>query len=101
MRIHEYLLVVRCVDSRGLRLHVVGAVMEPLAIPAFSLLFGQRSVSGSPVGAPATIATMLEFAARHDIKPATKVYKFEEINEAFADLYDNKPAYRIVLRHDT
>ena len=34
------------------RLHVVGAVLEPIPVAAFSLIMGQRSVSGSPSGSP-------------------------------------------------
>ncbi|MDZ7763018.1 MAG: NAD(P)-dependent alcohol dehydrogenase [Melioribacteraceae bacterium] len=43
------------------RLHFVGATLEPLNIGAFSLIMGQRSISGSPVGSPGTIAKMLDF----------------------------------------
>jgi len=38
------------------RLHVVGAVPEPIPVPAFTLLSGQKAVSGSPLGSPATTA---------------------------------------------
>src|SRR5258706_8224675 len=34
------------------RLHDVGAVLEPIPVPAFSLIMGQRSISGSPTGSP-------------------------------------------------
>ncbi len=48
------------------RLHFVGAVLEPLNIGVFPLLIGQRSVSASPLGSPATTAQMLDFCApRH------------------------------------
>src|SRR5271156_1283687 len=46
------------------RLHVVGAVLEPIPVSAFSLISQQCSVSGSPVGSPVMIQTMLDFAAR-------------------------------------
>ncbi|MBW2458431.1 MAG: NAD(P)-dependent alcohol dehydrogenase [Deltaproteobacteria bacterium] len=36
------------------RLHLVGATLEPLDLSVFPLMMGQRSVSGSPVGSPAT-----------------------------------------------
>src|SRR6267142_1831174 len=49
------------------RLHVVGAVLEPIPIAAFSLIMGQRSVSGSPTGSPVMLETMLDFASRHNI----------------------------------
>ena len=44
------------------RLHVVGAVLEPIPVAAFSLIVQQRSVSGSPTGSPVAIGTMLDFA---------------------------------------
>lgn len=82
--------------SRG-RLHVVGAALEPLRVPAFSLIMAQRSVSGSPVGSPATLAKMLDFAARHGIEPITEDFDFSDINEAIAHLRSGKARYRVVL----
>lgn len=79
------------------RLHFVGAVLEPLDLSLFPLLMGQRSVSASPVGSPATIATMLEFALRHDIKPVIETFSFERINEAIAHLEKGDAHYRVVL----
>ncbi len=81
------------------RLHIVGATIEPLDIEAFPMILGQKSVSGSPVGSPETIARMLEFAARHGIEPVTEHFRFEQANEAFAHLEDGKARYRIVLGH--
>jgi len=52
------------------RLHVVGAVLEPLAVPAFGLIMGQKSVSGFPVGSPSAIDRMLEFSAGHAVASA-------------------------------
>ena len=37
--------------------HFFGALLEPLNIGAMPLLFGRKSVSGPPVGSPATIGT--------------------------------------------
>jgi len=54
------------------KLHIPGAVLEPLNIGGMLLLFGQKSVSGSPVGSPATISTMLDFAACHDVEHVTE-----------------------------
>ncbi len=82
------------------RLHVVGAVLEPIPVAAFSLITGQRSISGSPTGSPTDMATMLDFAARHDILPKTEHFPMSEINEAFARLHAGKARYRIVLDAD-
>ena len=82
------------------RLHVVGAVPEPIPVAAFSLILQQRSLSGSPSGSPVAIGTMLDFAARHDIAPQTEHFKMSEINQAFARLESGKARYRIVLDAD-
>jgi uncharacterized zinc-type alcohol dehydrogenase-like protein len=82
------------------RLHVVGAVTEPMAIPAIPLIFGQKSVSGSPTGSPVAMATMLDFAARHNVLPQTEHYPMRDINDAFARLESGKARYRIVLDAD-
>ena len=82
------------------RLHVVGAVLEPIPVAAFSLILQQRSVSGSPTGSPTAIATMLDFAARHNIAPQNEHLPMSQINEGFARLESGKARYRIVLDAD-
>jgi uncharacterized zinc-type alcohol dehydrogenase-like protein len=82
------------------RLHLVGAVLEPIPIAAFSLIMQQRSVSGSPTASPVTIETMLDFAARHNIVPENEHFPMSRINEAFARLESGKAHYRIVLDAD-
>lgn len=82
------------------RLHVVGAVLEAIPVAAFSLIMGQRSISGSPTGSPVAIETMLDFASRHNIAPQTEHFPMSQINEAFARLESGKARYRIVLDAD-
>jgi uncharacterized zinc-type alcohol dehydrogenase-like protein len=82
------------------RMHVVGAVLEPIPVSAFSLIVQQRSVSGSPSGSPTAIGAMLDFAARHDIAPETEHFPMSKINDAFARLESGKAHYRIVLDAD-
>jgi uncharacterized zinc-type alcohol dehydrogenase-like protein len=82
------------------RLHAVGAVLEPIPVAAFSLILGQRAVSGSPTGSPVAIATMLDFASRHNIAPQTEHFPMSKINEAFARLESGKARYRIVVDAD-
>lgn len=79
------------------RFHFVGATLEPLDVQVFPLIMAQRSISGSPVGSPDTIARMLEFAVRHDIKPVTQHFGFDQVNEAMAHLASGKARYRVVL----
>lgn len=79
------------------RLHFVGATLEPLDLGVFPLIMGQRSVSGSPVGSPATIERMLEFANLHDIKPQVEMYPMSKVNDALDHLKSGRARYRIVL----
>ena len=82
------------------RLHVVGAVLEHMAISAMDLIVGQKSLSGSPVGSPTAIATMLDFAARHQIAPQVERFPMSQVNEALAHLHEGKARYRVVLEGD-
>ena len=82
------------------RLHIVGAVLEPIPVAAFSLILQQRSVSGSPTGSPVAIATMLDFASRHNVTPQNEHFPMSAINMAFARLESGKAHYRIVLDAD-
>ncbi|ARG96647.1 NADPH-dependent aldehyde reductase Ahr [Legionella micdadei] len=79
------------------RLHTVGAVPNPIPAPAFSLIFKQRSLSGSPLGSPATIQDMLEFCVRHNILPLTEHFAMKDVNRAIEHLRAGKARYRIVL----
>ncbi len=79
-------------------LHLVGLVTQPISVPLFPLLVGQKSISASPTGSPAAIATMLDFAARHHIQPTIETYRFSEINDALERLRQGKARYRIVLK---
>jgi len=83
------------------RLHLVGAALDPLDIKAFNLIGRQRTVSGSPVGSPASIATMLDFALLHDIRPKVEVFPMAEVNAAIAHLRSGQARYRVVLSRET
>jgi uncharacterized zinc-type alcohol dehydrogenase-like protein len=82
------------------RLHFVGAVLEPLSIPAFGLIGGAKSVAGSPLGSPAVTRDMLDFCARHDIAPTTEHAPMSELNAAMRQLEEGRARYRIVLDND-
>lgn len=81
------------------KLHTVGAVLEPMAIPAFSLLMGEKSVGGSPVGSPALTIKMLEFCVRHNIYPTVEEFPMSKVNEAMEHLEKGKARFRIVLKN--
>jgi uncharacterized zinc-type alcohol dehydrogenase-like protein len=82
------------------RLHMVGAVLQPMPIPAMSLIIGQHQISGSPTGNLHHIEKMLSFAARHRIEPMVETFPMSRVNEALEHLRHGKPRYRIVLENE-
>jgi len=82
------------------RLHVVGANLEPMPVPALSLIFGQRSITGSPTGSPSALDAMLTFSARHGVAPVTEFFPMSKVNDAMEHLRAGKARYRIVLESD-
>jgi uncharacterized zinc-type alcohol dehydrogenase-like protein len=82
------------------RMHVVGAVPEPIPVNAFSLIGAEREISGSPTGAPVDIARMLDFAARHRIAPQVERFPMSRVNDAIEHLEAGKARYRIILDVD-
>lgn len=82
------------------RLHVVGAVPEPIPVAAFPMLVGQKSLSGSPLGSPANTTRMLQFAKRHNVEAMTELYPMSKINDALDRLRSGKARYRVVLQND-
>jgi alcohol/geraniol dehydrogenase (NADP+) len=81
-------------------LQQVGLIPQPLEVPVFPLLLGQKKISGNPTGSPVVIDEMLDFCARHSIAPVTETYPMSQINEAFEHLRSGKARYRVVLAND-
>ncbi len=82
------------------RLHVQGAVLKPLQVPAMGLIMGQKEISGSPTGSPSALDQMLAFSARHGIAPVTETFPMTKVNDAMDHLRSGKARYRIVLANE-
>jgi len=95
----EWSLYLNTLAPKG-RLHFVGAALSPLGVTPVELLSGQKSISGSPMGSPATVMKMLEFCARHQIAPVTENFPLSQVNEALEHLRAGQARYRIVLTND-
>ena len=93
---HAYFALLR---PRG-QLITVGIPSAPMKIPAFSLIAGQKSLGGSPVGSPRQIEAMLDFASTFDVAPKTERMSMSDLNAAIARLDANEARYRIVLEAD-
>jgi len=88
-----------CLAPKGV-LHFVGAVLEPVSVMAMTLIFGQKSVSGTPLGSPLNTRRMIAFCARHKIAPVIETFPMSQANEALEHLKAGKARYRIVLEND-
>lgn len=84
----------------GGHFHTVGAVMKPLEVPAFTLIGGDRSISGSATGSPNELRKLMKFAARTKVAPTTELYPMSQINQALKHVREGKARYRVVLKAD-
>jgi uncharacterized zinc-type alcohol dehydrogenase-like protein len=76
---------------------LVGAPEKPLSIAAFGLLFGRRSLSGSPIGGIAETQEMLDFCSKHNITADVEVIPIQKVNEAYDRLGRADVKYRFVI----
>src|SRR5438477_7402014 len=67
--INAYLNLLR----RDGNITLVGAPEKPLAVSAFVLIMGRRSLSGSPIGGIAETQEMLDFCGQHNITAMSKL----------------------------
>ncbi|GAB3046072.1 NAD(P)-dependent alcohol dehydrogenase [Acinetobacter apis] len=81
-------------------IHYVGVPLEPVSVPAFSLISGGKALTGSKTGSPIVLRQLLKFAARKNIKPQIELYPMSKINEAIEHLEAGKARYRVVLKAD-
>jgi uncharacterized zinc-type alcohol dehydrogenase-like protein len=80
------------------QLCTVAASPNPISLPVFPLMGGQKSICGSVIGGRAVIMEMLEFAARHGIQAKTEVVPMSEVNAAVDKVRRGKARYRMVLK---
>lgn len=78
-------------------LTLVGAPEKPLSVAAFALIFGRRSLSGSPIGSIRETQEMLDFCAQHNITADIELIPIQKINEAYARMSKGDVKYRFVI----
>ena len=76
---------------------LVGAPEKPLAVSAFSLLMGRRSLSGSPIGGIRETQEMLDFCGTHNITANVEVIPIQKVNEAYERLLKSDVKYRFSI----
>jgi alcohol dehydrogenase (NADP+) len=91
--INAYLNLLR----RDGNLTLVGAPEKPLSVSAFGLIFGRRSLSGSPIGGLVETQEMLDFCSEHQITADVEVIPIQKINEAYERLLRSDVKYRFSI----
>jgi len=91
--INAYLALLR----RDGHLTLVGAPEKPLAVSAFNLIMGRRSLSGSPIGGIAETQEMLDFCGQHNITSDVEIIPMQKVNEAYERLLKSDVKYRFSI----
>jgi uncharacterized zinc-type alcohol dehydrogenase-like protein len=78
-------------------LTLVGAPPKPLSVAAFSLIMGNRSLSGSNIGGIAETQEMLDFCGEHNITADVEVIPVQQVNEAYERLLKSDVKYRFSM----
>ncbi len=83
--------------KRDGNLCLVGAPEKPLSVAAFGLLFGRKSLSGSPIGGTVETQQMLDFCGEHNITADVEIIPIQKVNEAYERLLKSDVKYRFVI----
>ncbi|QMV18728.1 alcohol dehydrogenase catalytic domain-containing protein [Granulicella sp. 5B5] len=76
---------------------LVGAPEKPLSLSSFGLIFGRKSVSGSPIGGLKETQEMLDFCGEHNITSDVEVIAIQQVNEAYERLLKADVKYRFSI----
>jgi alcohol dehydrogenase (NADP+) len=76
---------------------LVGATPKTLAVSAFALIYGRRSLSGSPIGGIAETQEMLDFCDKHNITADVEVIPIQKVNEAYERMLRSDVKYRFSI----
>lgn len=76
---------------------LVGAPEKPLPVAAFGLIFGRKSLSGSPIGGLPETQEMLDFCGRHNITADVEVIPIQKVNEAYERMLRSDVKYRFSI----
>jgi uncharacterized zinc-type alcohol dehydrogenase-like protein len=79
----------------------LGIPEHPMKVPAFPLVGGRRSLSGSMIGGIPETQEMLDFCAEHDVTPEIEVIDASYVNEAYERVLSSDVRYRFVIDAST
>ncbi len=78
-------------------LTLVGAPEKPIPVAAFNIIFGRKSLSGSPIGSIAETQEMLDFCGDRNITSDVEVIPIQKVNEAHERMLKQDVKYRFSI----
>ncbi|KAL5078931.1 hypothetical protein RYX36_007352 [Vicia faba] len=93
---HPIVPLIGLLKSHG-KLVMVGAPEKPFELQVFPLLQGRKLVAGSAIGGLKETQEMIDFSAKHNIKPEIEVIPVDYINTAMERLHKADVKYRFVI----
>ncbi|XVF61488.1 hypothetical protein PTKIN_Ptkin08bG0133600 [Pterospermum kingtungense] len=93
---HPLLPLLGLLKNHG-KLVLLGALEKPHELPAFPLITGRKMVGGSGIGGMKETQEMIDFAAKHEIKPDIEVIPMDYVNTAMERLAKGDVKYRFVI----
>jgi alcohol dehydrogenase (NADP+) len=94
--LHDLHPFLRLLKREG-NLTLVGAPDQPHSLPAFGLIFGNKSLSGSLIGGIRETQEMLDFCGEHGITADVEVIPIQQVNEAYDRLLRSDVKYRFSI----
>jgi uncharacterized zinc-type alcohol dehydrogenase-like protein len=97
---HDMNLYLSLLRTRG-RYTFVGVPPKAMEVAPFSLIQGNKCLSGSMIGGIAETQEMLDFCAQHGIAADVEIIPIQGINEAFERILKSDVKYRFVIDMST
>ncbi|KAL1365475.1 hypothetical protein HN51_013495 [Arachis hypogaea] len=94
--VHPLVPLIGLLKSHG-KIIMVGAPEKPLELPVFPLIMGRKLVAGSCIGGIKETQEMIDFAAKHGVKPHIEVIPIDYVNTAMERLLKADVKYRFVI----
>jgi len=79
------------------RLCIVGVPTKAISLEPFGLLTREKLIAGGIPASPVETRLMLDFAARHGIKPIVETFSIGQIDQAIDHVRQGKARFRAVL----
>ncbi|CAL5189254.1 unnamed protein product [Lathyrus oleraceus] len=93
---HPILPLIGLLKSHG-KLVMLGVIVKPVDLPVYALLGGRKLLGGSMIGGIKETQEMIDFAAKHYVKPDIEVVPIDYVNTAMERLAKGDVRYRFVI----